>query len=219
MLSDGKPMAHNAPRMAAAVPSYSVLSLSPTDRLVSLPPLKLLDARTGQPPRLATSLRIGRRKDALCVRFDGRDDGTGVVATHRERDAPLWEEDVCEVFLAPEEDSPRRYFEIEVSPLGTLFDARVDSPDLVRASMRVDASWDCPGLSARVRVRPGRWSAALTIPLAPLCDGPIPAVWRANFYRIDRGASDLPDELSAWSPTLADPADFHVPERFGILRF
>jgi len=212
-------MAHNAPRMADSVPSYSVPPLSSTDRLVSLPALKLVDARTGQPPRLATSLRIGRRKDALCIRFDARDDGAGVVATHRERDAPLWEEDVCEVFLAPEEDSPRRYFEFEVNPLGAIFDARVDSPGLVRASMRVDTSWDCPGLSARVTVRPGLWSVALTIPLAPLSDGPTPAVWRANFYRIDRGASDQPDEFSAWSPTLADPADFHVPERFGILRF
>lgn len=105
-----------------------------------------------------------------------------------------------------------------MNPLGTLFDAKVDSPGLVRASMRVDTSWDCPGLSARVTVRPGRWSAALTIPLAPLCEGPIPATWRANFYRIDRGASVQPDEFSAWSPTLADPADFHVPQRFGILR-
>jgi Carbohydrate-binding family 9 len=211
-------MRHNAGRMADPVPELAVASLASTDRLVSLPALKLVDARTGQPPRLATALRIGRRGDALCVRFDARDDGTGVVATHRERDAPLWEEDVCEVFLAPEEDSPRRYFEFEVNPLGTLFDARVDSPELARASMRVDTSWDCPGLSARVTVRPGRWSAALTIPLAALCDGPIPAIWRANFYRIDRGASEQPDEFSAWSPTLADPADFHVPERFGILR-
>ena len=203
--------------MAADISSHKVPPLSATDRLVSLPPLKLVDARTGQPPRLATALRIGRLGDALCVRFDARDDGTGVVATHRERDAPLWEEDVCEVFLAPEEHSQRRYFEFEVNPLGTLFDARVDSPGLARASMRVATSWDCPGLSARVMIRPGRWSAALTIPLAPLCDGPIPKVWRANFYRIDRGAS-APDEFSAWSPTLADPADFHVPERFGILR-
>ncbi|MET0619314.1 MAG: carbohydrate-binding family 9-like protein, partial [Thermoanaerobaculia bacterium] len=180
--------------MAPAVPAHFAPPLAPTDRLVSLPALKLVDARTGKPPRLATALRIGRRGDALCVRFDARD-GTGVVTTHRDRDAPLWEEDVCEVFLAPEEDPPRRYFEIEVNPLGTLFDARVESPGLARASMRADTSWDCPGLSARVTVRPGRWSAALTIPLAPLCDGPIPEVWRANFYRIDRGASDQPDEF------------------------
>jgi hypothetical protein len=200
--------------MAVSVPELSVPSLAPTDRLVALPALKLRDARTGERPRLSTSVRVGRRGDALCVRFDGRD--AGVVATLRERDAPLWTEDVCEIFLAPQRDAPGAYFEIEVNPLGTIFDARVESPERVRASMRVDASWDCPGLTARVAVRPDRWSALVEIPLAPLCAAEIPEAWRANFYRIDRGATD---EFTAWSPTFAEPPDFHVPERFGILRF
>jgi hypothetical protein len=199
--------------MSDPVPDHPVPALAATDRLVARPPLKLRDSRTGGPPRLSTSVRVGRRGETLCVRFDARDEE--IVATHRERDAPLWEEDVCEVFLAPGADPPRRYFEFEVNPLGTLFDARVESPDLVRATMRVATSWDCPGFSARVRVRPGRWSAALSIPLGTLCDGPIPPVWRANFYRIDRGARD---EFTAWSPTLAEPPDFHVPGRFGTLR-
>jgi len=202
--------------MAASVPEHSVPALSATDRLVALPALKLRDARTGGPPRFATAVRVGRRGEALCVRFDARDDEhAGIVATHRERDAPLWEEDVCEIFLAPDGDSPRCYFELEINPLGTLFDARVESPELVRSSKRVDTSWDCPGLSSRVAVRPGLWSASLTIPLAPLCGGRIPSTWRANFFRIDRGAED---EFTAWSPTFADPPDFHVPERFGLLR-
>ena len=205
--------------MAASVPELRVPALGPTDRLVSLPPLKLRDARTGEAPRLSTTVRVGRRGDALCIRFDGRD--RGIVATHREHDAPLWEEDVFEVFLAPGEEAPRRYFELEVNPLGAVFDARVDSPELRRASMRVDTAWDCPGLRTRVSGHPGRWSADLRIPFVALCDGDPPPRWRANFYRIDRGASEgaEPDEFSAWSPTLIDPPDFHVPERFGILVF
>lgn len=196
----------------STIPELAVPSLSPTDRLVELPALALVDARTGQPPRLRTALRLGLRHGVLCVRFDGRDEG--VVATHTRRDAPLWEEDVFEVFLSPE-DPPRNYFELEVNPLEALFDARVASPDLRRATMRVDTEWECPGFSARVTRGPGRWSASLRIPLAPLCSGSPPRMWRANFYRIDRGARD---EFSAWSPTLADPPDFHVPERFGVLR-
>jgi len=199
--------------MLPSVPVLDVPLLSPADRLVALPPIRLTDARMGACPRLSTAVRVGIRGAKLCVRFDGRDDG--VVATYRERDAPLWEEDVFEVFLAPE-DPPRRYFEFEVNPLGALFDARVESPELSRSSMRVDTSWNCPGLQARVTCRPDRWSALLTIPLAGLCDGPPPARWRANFYRIDRGAAD---ELTAWSPTYANPADFHVPERFGVVRW
>ena len=194
------------------LPSLDVPRLSATDRLVALPGIRLADARTGARPRLSTAVRVGLREETLCVRFDGRD--AGVVATLTQRDAPLWTEDVFEVFLAPEEPATT-YYEIEVNPLGVLFDARVESPGLSRASMRVDPAWDCPGLEARVTRRDGLWSATLRIPLASLYAGRLPPRWRANFYRIDRGAVD---EFSAWSPTLADPPDFHVPERFGVLR-
>ncbi|HEX4441419.1 MAG TPA: carbohydrate-binding family 9-like protein [Thermoanaerobaculia bacterium] len=199
---------------APPVPELAVPSISPTRRLVELPPQRLADAVTGRPPRLSTSLRIALRGRTLCVRFDGRDDGS--VATYRGHDENLWEEDVYEVFLAPV-DPPHLYFEFEVNPLGTTFDARVDSPDLVRAGMRVDTSWDCSGLSATVRRHPKRWSAALGIPLDELVS-PVPARWRANFYRVDRGApSGSPDEFSAWSPILTSPADFHEARRFGVL--
>jgi hypothetical protein len=168
----------------------------------------------GAAPRLRTAVRVGVRDDALLVRFDGRDDGT--VATLTRRDDPLWTEDVYEVFLTPV-DPPTLYFEFEVNPLGTLFDARVESPDLVRRTMRVDASWNLRGLSGKSRVRPGRWSAVLKIPLAGLLGDTVaalPRLWRANFFRVDRRS---PDEFSAWSPTWTDPADFHTARRFGFL--
>lgn len=156
-------------------------------------------------------MRVGFRDTALVVRFDGRDEGT--VATLRGRDEPLWTEDVYEVFLSPS-DPPTEYFEFEVNPLGALFDARVESPDLARRTMRVDASWNLAGFTGRSRVRPGRWSAVVTIPLAPLAPAGIPRTWRANFFRVDRGGAE---EFSAWSPTLADPPDFHAAARFGFL--
>ncbi len=173
--------------------------------------MPLRDARTGAAPKLTTAVRVGLRDGALFVRFDGRDDG--VVATLSRRDEPLWTEDVYEVFLSPV-DPPSFYFEFEINPLGTLFDARIESPDLRRDTMRVDVSWNLAGLRGRSRVRPGRWSAVLTIPLAPLAPQGVPRLWQGNFFRIDRGARD---EFSAWSPTLADPPDFHRPDRFGRL--
>lgn len=174
-------------------------------------------------------VRVGMREGSLVVRFDGRDEGT--VATLTRRDEPLWTEDVYEVFLSPF-DPPSVYFEFEVNPLGTVFDARVESPDLARATMRVDSSWNLRGLSAKSRVRPGRWSAVLAIPLAPMIESlpshspgegrvegalgrrDLPRQWRANFYRIDRGERD---EFSAWSAPFTDPADFHAAARFGRL--
>ncbi len=198
--------------MPDPLPELSVPRLAATDRLVALAPLLLRDARTGAAPRLKTAVRVGLRGGDLCVRFDGRDDG--VVASLTERDGPLWQEDVFEVFLSPL-DPPRIYYEFEVNPLGTLFDARVSSPDLARATMRVETAWDCAGFAARVTRGPGRWSASLRIPLGALCDGAPPEAWRANFYRIDRSAVD---EYSAWAPSLADPPDFHAPRGFGTLR-
>ena len=138
-----------------------------------------------------------------------------MVATLTRRDDPLWREDVYEVFLAPWEEPPTLYYEFEVNPLGALFDARVDSPLRRRDGMRVATEWDCDGFEARVTRAEGRWSASIRIPLDSLVDGAPPSRWRANFYRIDRGTVD---EYSAWSPTGSDPPDFHVPERFGILR-
>jgi hypothetical protein len=192
--------------------AFDVPLLSPTQRLVGLPPLHLTDARTGGDPRLKTALRLGLRDGALLVRFDGRDDG--VVATLTGRDAPLWTEDVFEVFLAPGEP-PTVYYEFEVNPLGAVWHARIESPDLTRRSMRTDTRWSCPGFSARVARAKRRWSANLRIPVAPMTSGKSVPLWRANFYRIDRGSVD---EHSAWSPTFADPPDFHLPGRFGYLR-
>ena len=191
--------------------ALTVPALSPTDRLVGLPPLALSDAVTGAPPALATSVRLGYRSGALLVRFDGRD--AGVVASYSRRDEPLWKEDVFEVFLSPLPE-PAVYYEFEVNPKGALFDARVDSPEGRRATMRVEVGWNCPGLGARVRVRPDRWSALLTIPLAPMDPTGAVRFWYANFTRVDRGPTD---EYSAWRPTFSDPPDFHVPARFGRL--
>jgi cellulose/xylan binding protein with CBM9 domain len=179
---------------------------------VSIRAVELRDAVSGALPHLRTAVRVGFRNGALLVRFDGRDDG--VVATLRGRDDPLWTEDVYEVFLTPL-DPPTVYFEFEINPLGAFFDARVTSPDLVRSSMTVDPAWNLAGLRGWSRVRPRRWSATLTIPIAPLLEGQAaPPSWRANLFRVDRGE---PDEFSAWSPARKSPADFHEAGYFGRL--
>lgn len=171
------------------------------------------DAATGASPRWKTAVRVGLRGGALLVRFDGRDGG--VVATKTRRDDALFEEDVFEVFLTPH-DPPTVYYEFEVNPLGTLFDARIESPRLRRPTICVDVEWNCPGFRARVDRRVASWSARLTIPLAPLAPEGLPSFWRANFFRIDRGGGAAPDEYSSWSPVGAPP-DFHRADRFGVL--
>ena len=174
-------------------------------------PIALLRAADASAPRLGTRLALYHDGDCLTALFLCEDDG--VVATYLRHDEPLWKEDVVELFLAPER--PSRYFEIEVNPLGTTFDAVIDSPDLDRATMNTDLAWTCEGLFAAVRTTPNTLDVLLRIPFASLGAKP-DGEWRANFYRIDRGAAD---EYSAWRPTMKTPPDFHVPHAFGGIRF
>jgi len=180
-----------------------------------VPAVALRRAQDGADPLQATAVRIAHDIDALLLRFDC--DDRDIWATHACRDAPLWEEEVVELFVAPGEDDPSEYVEIEVNPLGAIFDARVLNPHGRRDSMRVDASWNAAGLVAAVdRPSPGTWRAEIVIPWGNLCVGAPPRVWRANFFRIER-PRDGGHEFSCWSPTLADPPDFHKPAFFGRL--
>jgi hypothetical protein len=177
--------------------------------------LNLVRAQDGGVVTFATTVRLLDDGTALFARFDC--DDADVWATHTLRDAPLWEEEVVEIFLAPGDDVPTGYIEVEVNPLGTLFDARVTNPDGRRDTMTVDPSWNSPGLVARV-TRPaiGSWRAVIALPWSDACAGEPPAVWRANFFRIERPRSGSP-EFSCWAPTLVDPPDFHKPSSFGRL--
>lgn len=184
-------------------------------------PVRLRRSADASAPRLSTSVATWFDDDYLSVLFSAADDL--VVASYRNHDDPLWEQDVVEVFLAPESRS--RYFEIEVSPAGTTFDARIDSPDGVRATMRVDRSWDCPGLFPAVRsiIESGgaiSLDLVVRIPFAALeRQTPLNGeTWRGNFYRIDRHPA-LGDEFTAWQPTGKTPPDFHVTAAFGTLQF
>ena len=61
--------------MSLPLPEIDVPALRQTERLVGLRPVFLADARTGALPRLKTAVRVGLRRRALCIRFDGRDIG------------------------------------------------------------------------------------------------------------------------------------------------
>jgi hypothetical protein len=181
---------------------------------------ELVRAADGGAAEQGTRLRACWDLEALYVRFDCADrDAWGTL---RQRDDPLYEEEAVEVFLGPGEQDPARYFELEVSPLGVLFDARIHNPTSRRAEMSADTAWNCPGLRWQAGQGAARqdWWAALAIPwsgIAPDSEGiGPPLVWRANFYRIERPRGGAA-ELTAWSPTLNHPVDFHRPARFGAL--
>ncbi len=185
----------------------------------------LVLATDGSVPRQSTEVKCCWDDQHLYVAFACRD--RDIWGNFENRDDPIYDEEVVEVFLAPTGDV-RHYFEIEVSPNNVIFDARVFNPEGDRKMMLVEREWNAEGLRTAVRVSGTindrespdiGWIAEMAIPFVDLGLTAPPAVgtvWRANFYRIERGETA---EFSAWSPTYRDPADFHAPAAFGEIVF
>jgi hypothetical protein len=170
------------------------------------------DAVTADPPQQATELRVTWSRTELRVLFYCADDDAWATLT--ERDAPLYKEEVVEVFLDPVGDL-ESYFEIEVNPLNAVLDVVLRRS---RVGYLKNFRWDCEGLRTCVSKTLKGWCAELSVPFASLAaNAPQPgARWRANFARIDR-AANAERELTAWSPTFRP--SFHTPERFGVLHY
>jgi hypothetical protein len=216
------------PRIGQRVPIDGDLNKSPWCELASI----ALAASHGRDPGnaatsvQATALRVCHDGARLYVSFECAD--RDVWGSYRGRNERIYDEEVVEAFLAPGRD-PRRYFELESSPRSAYWEGIIDNPDGQRATMRTDLDWVCAGWERAVRVcgdldaRGGRdegWSVEWAIPFAAL-GAPPPRSgerWRANFHRIERAHGAAP-EFSAWAPTHADPAEFHLPAHFGVLEF
>ena len=177
-----------------------------------LPAHALRDTVTDSPPQQATEVKVAWDATDFRVLFDMTDDY--VWATLTERDGPLWDEEVAEVFLDPVGDL-ESYFEFEVNPLNAVLDlvARKN-----RSGYAKDFSWQCEGWRTAVRRTATGWCAEMAFPFQGIVAEPpkVGSRWRANFYRIDRPKGSE-WELSAWSPT--GRANFHTPERFGFMEF
>jgi hypothetical protein len=174
--------------------------------------ISLRENLSGHQPKWGTEVRLGWSGDFLHGLYLCQDPDPWATKTIH-GDA-LWEEEVVEVFLDPFGDS-LSYFEIEINPLNTVADL------IIRRTwngLKKDFRWNCEGLITACGTLTYGWVAAFQIPFESLgdCHPTRSPIWRANFSRIDRPRNQ-PVELSAWSPTLVKT--FHLPGRFGLLRF
>jgi len=171
-----------------------------------------------------TRVKVLYSDSGLYVLMDATD--AKITATLTDDFLDLWNEDVFEVFLWPDEDHPV-YFEYEISPLG------YELPILVPNFEGHFLGWRPWHYEGERRTRhataavggprePGAgvtgWRAEVFIPWALLdpLQGvpPTPgSVWRANFYRVDY---DERPTAWAWAPV---EGTFHQFKRFGVLRF
>lgn len=178
-------------------------------------------------PTTATDARMTWDDTYLYVGFDVQDED--IVATFTERDAPVWEEDVVEVFIRPD---PERsdYYEINFSPTGVIYDSWI-----VRRgarSHRTWSAWNAEGIRVATTIRgtPNDWTqrdegytVEIAIPFSelPSLEGRTPSVgdvWTFNLARYDYSVYlDEGRELSASSPLSA--VSFHRHEEWRRMIF
>jgi hypothetical protein len=123
----------------------------------------------------------------------------------------LWDRDVAEVFLQTDRLGERYYKEFEVSPNGQWLDLDITPQGLrhITSGMQTMVTRD---ESKR------EWTADLAVPVGALTLSFEPAQkWRVNFFRCE--GVDPQRFYSAWQPTNTPEPNFHVPEKFGWLRF
>jgi hypothetical protein len=175
-----------------------------------------VNATDGSQGAPSTKARLLYDEATLYVAFECDDDH--LHSTFTKRDEPLWTQDAVEVFIDPR-GRGRDYYEIQVSPAGTIFDT------LVHSHPRRDDSYDA-GAKAAVQIRGSLndesdvdqgWTVELAVPLTGLGGAKVDlgVSWRLNMFRLDdrrRGRAFL-----GWSPPLANTT--HIPARFAKLSF
>ena len=140
----------------------------------------------------------------------------------------VWEEDALEFMVAAGNGDAINYTEIDVSPRGALWAGAIHNPtglhpvnttvlDCEESGIEHHAGFGDDGWWAELRVPLRLIRKRGTAPLPPRGHSSFLREWRANFYRTDRRRGAKDQEFSAWSPTFQRPADFHVPEFFGVM--
>ena len=150
-----------------------------------------------------------------------------LTATIAEDFQNLWEEDVFEVFLWPDEKEPV-YFEYEISPLGTELPILVPNlgakflgwrPWHYEGGRKTRKATAVTGGAKQPRAAVTGWTAEIFIPwelLNPLQNVPPKpgTTWRANFYRVDYDDG----KTTRWTWVPVGPS-FHEFQKFGRLVF
>lgn len=154
---------------------------------------------------------------AIYVRFEANQKEPLIVsekANLTSKTRGLWDRDVCEIFLAPNKDEFRKYFEFEIAPNGEWIDLGVYQKPEERIT-----DWDYnSGMQSKSVI--GKDKIVMAIKIEWKAFGKTPKageVWRGNIYRcVGRGETR---GYLAWSPTLTKEPAFHVPEKFGEFEF
>lgn len=179
--------AQNAPLPVLNVPralSTPRLNASPSDAAwASAATISALTLSRGEelssnvPP---TRVKLMWDENFLYARFECGDTRIYAPFVKPDRDQPLYQGDVVELFLDVVGDG-RQYVELQISPRNQVFDQNIvlstapvsdENGRLVDAILKrdfwPDSSWNMKGLQTAASTRPRGWTADVAVPAAPL---------------------------------------------------
>ncbi len=154
---------------------------------------------------------------AIYVRFEANQTEPLIISDTpnlKSKTRGLWDRDVCEIFLAPNRDDFRHYFEFEIAPNGEWIDLGIyQKPD-----ERI-TDWDYhSGMQSAAKIKKEKVLMAIKVEWKAFGKTPKKGdVWLGNILRCV--GKDPTRGYLAWSPTFTKEASFHVPEKFGEFEF
>lgn len=160
--------------------------------------------------------RIIWSEESLVVRFVCRQNEPLIVNPNPQLDKKtigLWDRDVCEIFIAPQPNTPERYFEFEAAPTGEWVDLGIHLTPNGR-----ETNWEFySGMTAAALRADNELTIIIRIPWGASIPKPQRGdIWRCNLFRcVGKGN----ERYLAWQPTHTPEPYFHVPEVFGRLDF
>ena len=140
-----------------------------------------------------------------------------IIATVKEHDGNVWNDDVFEIFIKPEFHSPH-YYEIDINPLGTIFDAffprkRAGFPRFVKYSSAAEVATKIKGTLNNWKDIDTGWGIEVKIPFSAFSqttDVPQPnTVWYFAICRYDYSVY-LKRGRELTSSAKLRRADFHI---------
>lgn len=159
----------------------------------------------------------------LYVGFHTQDDD--IRSTFENRDDTLWEQDVVEIYLDPDNDG-KNYVELQVSPKNVVFDAVFASHrtppwrEAASKSLPIQSAVSVDGTVNEDGGDDKSWTVELAIPFTAIpgvaAKPEAGATWTVNLYRIDnKGPRDMGHQ-AVWAPV---GGDFHNLTNAGELTF
>ena len=181
----------------------------------------------GEAVNFKTEVSLSRDAAFLHIEFSCFENPYTLQNTLKEHNAPLYQQEVFEVFIAAGSATPTRYWEIEINPNGAVWIGEIENlaPGVEPQRILGNRLPEEFGLGFQVNKGADTWSGKLSLPFSSIGEA---AEYRLNFYRIrskvphtapDWACDEATCDFLCWQSTLsgAEPA-FHRPAHFGLLR-